>query len=159
MFTDIAKSTDLVGAIGDEAWENLLTWHDQTLRSLFASHRGEVVHHTGDGFFVTFENSESALKCAVAVQRALAEHRRQHGFALLVRIGVHSAEATRRGKDYGGAEVHKAARIAALAEGGEILASDETVAGAGGDLAASEPREVTLKGFSEPIHVTRIEWR
>lgn len=159
MFTDIAKSTDLVGAIGDEAWENLLTWHDQTLRSLFASHRGEVVHHTGDGFFVTFENSESALKCAVAVQRALAEHRRRHGFALLVRIGLHSAEATRRGKDYGGAEVHKAARIAALAEGGEILASEETVAGAGGDLAASEPREVTLKGFSEPVRVTRIEWR
>ena len=49
MFTDIVKSTDLVGVIGDEAWENLLAWHDQALRSLFASHGGGVAHHTGDG--------------------------------------------------------------------------------------------------------------
>jgi len=49
MFTDIVKSTDLVGVIGDEAWENLLAWDDQALRSLFASHGGEVAHHTGDG--------------------------------------------------------------------------------------------------------------
>ncbi len=123
MFTDIVKSTDLVGVIGDEAWEDLLTWHDQTLRSLFASHGGEVGHPTGDGFFVAFEDAGSALRCAVAVQRALAEHRREHGFALLVRIGIHAGEATRRGQDYGGGEVHKAARIAALAEGGEILVS------------------------------------
>lgn len=159
MFTDIVKSTDLVGAIGDEAWEDLLTWHDQTLRSLFAAHRGEVVHHTGDGFFVTFEDTNSALTCAVAVQRALAEHRRAHGFAPLVRIGVHAGEATLRGQDYGGGEVHKAARIAALAEGGEILASEETVAGSDGGLGVSEAREVTLKGFTETIRVAKIEWR
>jgi class 3 adenylate cyclase len=158
MFTDIVKSTDLVGAIGDEAWEDLLTWHDQTLRSLFAAHRGEVVHHTGDGFFVSFEDTKSALKCAVAVQRALAEHRRAHGFAPLVRIGVHAAEATRRGQDYGGGEVHRAARIAALAEGGEILASEETVSKADGAVAVSGTREVTLKGFSEPVRVRSVDW-
>ncbi|MEX2459261.1 MAG: hypothetical protein WD770_09785, partial [Actinomycetota bacterium] len=97
MFTDIVKSTDLVRAIGDEAWEDLLAWHDQTLRRLFASHGGEVAHHTGDGFFVAFAGSRSALAAAVGVQRALAEHRRAHGFAPQVRIGVHAAEATRRG--------------------------------------------------------------
>jgi len=159
MFTDIVKSTDLVGAIGDEAWEDLLAWHDQSLRSLFASHGGEVAHHTGDGFFVAFDDSRSALACAVAVQRALAEHRRAHGFALLVRIGVHCAEATRRGQDYSGGEVHKAARIAALAEGGEILASVDTVADASGEFKASEPREVSVKGVTEPVAVTRIDWR
>jgi class 3 adenylate cyclase len=159
MFTDIVKSTDLVGAIGDEAWESLLSWHDQTLRSMFAAHEGEVVHHTGDGFFVTFEDATAALTCAVVVQRALAKHRRTHGFAPFVRIGIHAAEATRRGDDYGGAEVHKAARIAALAEGGEILASEGTVAAANGRFGASESREVTLKGFSDPIHVTKVEWR
>lgn len=158
MFTDIVKSTDLVGAIGDEAWENLLSWHDQTLRSIFAVHGGEVAHPTGDGFFVTFEDAKAALTCAVAVQRALAEHRRSHGFAPFVRIGVHAAEATRRGQDYGGGEVHRAARIAALAEAGEILASEATVAAANGEFGASEPREVTLKGFSEPANVVRIEW-
>jgi class 3 adenylate cyclase len=159
MFTDIVKSTDLVGLIGDEAWEDLLAWHDQTLRSLFAAHRGEVAHHTGDGFFVAFEDPRSALTCAVAIQRAFAEHRRAHGFSPVVRIGVHAAEATRRGQDYSGGEVHKAARIAALAEGGEILVSVATVAVAEGEFEVSEPREVTLKGVTGPVEVSRIEWR
>jgi class 3 adenylate cyclase len=159
MFTDIVKSTDLIGAIGDEAWEDLLAWHDQTLRSLFASHGGEVAHHTGDGFFVAFEDTRAALTCAVAVQRALAEHRRSHGFAPMVRIGVHAAEATRRGQDYSGGEVHKAARIAALAEGGEILASVGTLSAADGEFRVSDPREVTVKGVSGPVQVARIEWR
>jgi class 3 adenylate cyclase len=159
MFTDIVKSTDLVGAIGDEAWEGLLGWHDKTLRSLFASHGGEVAHHTGDGFFVAFADAGSALRCAVAVQRALAEHRRAHGFALQVRIGVHAGEGTRRGQDYSGGEVHKAARIAALAEGGEILASADTVALADRKFKASETRRVDVKGVAEPVEVARIEWR
>jgi class 3 adenylate cyclase len=159
MFTDIVKSTDLVGVIGDEAWEGLLGWHDQTLRSLFASHVGEVAHHTGDGFFVAFKDARTALTCAVAIQRALAEHRRAHGFALLVRIGVHAGEGTRRGQDYSGGEVHKAARIAAIAEGGEILASADTVALADEEFNVSDPREVPLKGVAEPVEVARIEWR
>jgi class 3 adenylate cyclase len=159
MFTDIVKSTDLIGAIGDEAWEDLLAWHDLTLRSLFASHGGEVAHHTGDGFFVAFEDARSALSCAVAVQRVLAEHRRDHGFAPLVRIGVHSGEGTRRGQDFSGKEVHKAARIAAVAQGGEILASADTVAIGSGEFKVSEPRQVALKGVADPIEVARIEWR
>jgi class 3 adenylate cyclase len=158
MFTDIVKSTDLVGVIGDEAWEDLLRWHDQTLRSWFASHGGEVAHHTGDGFFVAFENAGSALRCAVGIQRALAEHRREHGFALLVRIGIHAGEATRRGQDYGGGEVHKAARIAALAQGGEILVSQETTADAEG-IRFSEPRQMALKGFDQPVSVVSVTWR
>jgi class 3 adenylate cyclase len=159
MFTDIVRSTDLIGVIGDEAWEDLLGWHDQTLRSLFASYGGEVAHHTGDGFFVAFEDARSALACALAVQRALSEHRRSQGFAPLVRIGVHAGEGTRRGQDYSGGEVHKAARIAALAEGGEILASVETVSVANGEFRVSETRGVTVKGVANPFEVTRIEWR
>lgn len=54
MFTDIVKSTTLVEAIGDDAWEDLLRWHDVTLRSLFAGHGGEEIDHAGDGFFVAF---------------------------------------------------------------------------------------------------------
>jgi class 3 adenylate cyclase len=160
MFTDIVKSTDLVSAIGDEAWEELLAWHDQTLRSHFASNDGQVAHHTGDGFFVAFESTSSALECAVAVQLALAEHRRAHGFAPLVRIGVHAALATRRGEDFSGAEVHKAARVAALAEGGEILVTSDTAAAAEGEgFALSQPRNVSLKGIPGTIEVVAIEWR
>ena len=160
MFTDIVSSTDLVGLIGDEAWEALLAWHDRTLRAVFASHRGQVAHHTGDGFFVAFDDPGSALACAVDVQRALAEHRRTQGFAPVVRIGVHAAEATRRGEDYSGAEVHKAARVAALAEGGEILATTATVEGApSGRFAVSSARTVSLKGFGEPVEVAAVDWR
>ena len=158
MFTDIVRSTDLVGVIGDEAWEDLLRWHDGTLRSLFAAHGGDVAHHTGDGFFVAFPDPGVAIRAAIAVQRALAEHRREHGFALQVRIGVHHGEATRRGQDYSGGEVHKAARIAALAEGGEILATRETLGRADG-VTASESRELTLKGFAQPVGVASVAWR
>ena len=159
MFTDIVRSTDLIGVIGDDAWEDLLTWHDRTLRSLFAAHGGDVGHPTGDGFFVAFPDARSALGCAVAVQRALAEHRRSEGFSLAVRIGIHAGEATRRGEDYGGAEVHRAARIAALADGGEILASRSTMDEVGTDVPFTETGEVSLKGFTEPVALVRITWR
>ena len=61
MFTDIVTSTDLVGLIGDEAWGELLRWHDRELRSAFANHRGEEVKQTGDGFFVAFERATDGI--------------------------------------------------------------------------------------------------
>jgi class 3 adenylate cyclase len=159
MFTDIVKSTDLIGLIGDDAWEDLLRWHDQMLGSEFAAHGGSVAHHTGDGFFVTFDDAATALACAIGVQRALVEHRRDHGFAPQVRIGVHVAEATRRGTDYSGGEVHKAARIGALAEGGQILASVDAIRAADQTVPAADHRTVTLKGVAQPVEVASIDWQ
>ncbi len=159
LFTDIVRSTDLIGVIGDDAWEHLLTWHDRTLRALFARHGGDVGHPTGDGFFVTFPDAGSALRCAVDVQRALAAHRRSEGFSLDVRIGIHVGEATRRGEDYGGAEVHRAARIAEHADGGEILASRSTVGGTRSGFPSSEVGAASLKGFAEPVDLVRVIWR
>ena len=158
MFTDIVKSTNLVEALGDEAWTDLVRWHDETLRSLFAAHKGEEVMSTGDGFFAGFESPERAVACAVAIQRRFAEHRRQHGFAPRVRIGLHASGAAKLGQQFRGRGVHEAARIAALAEGGEILASRATV-GADVPYSVSEPRTVTLKGISEPVEVVSINWR
>ena len=105
--------------MGDDAWRSLLQWHDDTLRSVFARYGGTVVNPTGDGFFVAFDSASSALDAAVTIQRALAAHRRQHGFATPVRIGLHTGEAARRGADYSGVGVHVAARVAAVAAGGE----------------------------------------
>jgi class 3 adenylate cyclase len=158
MFTDIVGSTALVEAIGDEAWHGLLRWHDEALRRCFAGNAGEEVHRTGDGFFVAFADAGAALACAAAIQRTLADHRRDNGFAPGVRIGIHSAEATRAAGDYEGAGVHAAARIAAVAVGGEVLASVETLDGIG-DVALGEPREVTLKGLAKPVRVTAVDWR
>ena len=159
VFTDIVKSTDLVEAIGDEAWLDVVRWHDETLRSLFATHGGEEVDHAGDGFFVAFDDPAAAIECAVATQRTLAEHRRAHGYAPSVRMGVHAVEASRLGRAFRGRGVHEAARIASLAEGGEILASSETVTGAGPSFGVSDGREVRLKGISTPVEVVAIDWR
>jgi class 3 adenylate cyclase len=156
VFTDIEKSTNLVEVLGDEAWQALLRWHDETLRSLFAEHRGTEVVATGDGFFVGFDSPDDALACAVAIQRRLAEHRQQHGFAPKVRIGVHAAGATQVGRNFTGRGVHEAARIAALADGGSIVASRSTAAGS--RFAFSEAREVSIRGISEPIEVVSVDW-
>lgn len=156
LFTDIVRSTNLVEAIGDEAWTNLLRWHDQTLRRTFAAHGGEEVKHAGDGFFVAFDDPSSALECAVAIQRTLADHRKNQGFAPQVRIGLHAAPATKESGDYRGKGVHEAARIAALAEGGEILASEETAGGT--RFPVSDPREENLKGIAGLVRVVSVEW-
>jgi class 3 adenylate cyclase len=156
MFTDIEGSTTLVEALGDEAWQGVLRWHDETLRSLFADHRGEEVVATGDGFFVGFDSPDDAIACAVAIQRRLTEHRRTQGFAPKVRIGVHASGATQVGKNFSGKGVHEAARIAALAEGNEIIASRATTTDARFPL--SEPRTVTLRGTTDPIQIVTIDW-
>jgi class 3 adenylate cyclase len=99
----------------------------------------------------------AALTCAVAIERRLAEHRRAHGFAPQVRIGVHASEATQVAKDFRGKGVHEAARIAALAGAGEILASHEPASGT--RFRTTDPRSVRLKGIAEPVEVVGITWR
>jgi adenylate cyclase len=156
MFTDIEKSTALVEALGDEAWQGVLRWHDETLRSLFAAHKGAEVVAPGDGVFVGFDSPDEAISCAVAIQRKLAEHRQSAGFAPKVRIGVHATGATQVGRNFSGKGVHEAARIAGLAEGGEVLASRDTAADT--RFPKSEPREVSVKGLSEPIQIVSVDW-
>jgi class 3 adenylate cyclase len=160
MFTDMVSSTDLIEAIGDQAWEELVQWHDATLRSLFARHGGEEVTHTGDGFFVAFDKARSAVEGAVDIQRTLTKHRREHGFAPWVRIGLHTAEATRSGVIYRGKGVHAAARVGALAERDEILVTRETLEAAGEvPEPISEARSVTLKGIKDQVEVVSVQWR
>jgi class 3 adenylate cyclase len=158
MFTDIVKSTNLAEAMGDDAWLELLRWHDETLRASFAAHDGEEVGTTGDGFFVGFDSPDAAVACAVAIQRRLANHRKQHGFAPQVRIGLHASGAAQVGRDFHGKGVHEASRIAALAEGGEIVASKATV-GPTLPYPTTDERIVTLKGLSEPMEIVSIDWR
>ncbi|MGH8959074.1 MAG: adenylate/guanylate cyclase domain-containing protein [Acidimicrobiia bacterium] len=157
MFTDIENSTNLTGLLRSQEWEQLLAWHDETLRRLILRYRGEVVSHTGDGFFVAFDSSTEAIDCAIAVQRALAEHRQMTGFALSVRIGLHSADATRHNDNYSGQGVHIASRVAALAHGGEIVATTETLQAAG-DVRFEQEREASLKGVDAPVAVAAVAW-
>jgi len=158
MFTDIVGSTTLAEALGDVAWERLLRWHDDTLRALFASGGGEIVNSTGDGFFVAFETAHNGINCAISIQRALRDQRVATGFAISVRIGLHTAEANRRAADYSGMGVHVAARVAALAGGEEILATAETLAEAGDDITTVDRREAAVRGASAKVSLVTIAW-
>lgn len=154
-FSDIVGSTQLVEAIGDAAWHDLVVWLDGSLRECFRDNGGEEVDHAGDGFFVAFPDSRSALDCAVTIQKKLADHRRAHGFAPRLRIGVHATTASQSGGGYRGRGVHEASRIASLAGPDEIVASRESVPSG---FAVSDAREVAVKGLSEPMEVVRIDW-
>jgi class 3 adenylate cyclase len=159
MFTDIVTSTDLVGVIGDDAWSELLRWHNRELRAAIAEHRGQEVNHTGDGFFVAFDDSASAIECAVAIQRALAEHRRNAGFAPEVRIGVNAAEATQHAAGYRGQGVHVTARIAAAAGAGEILATRQTIDSIALHVSWVARAELRPRGFAQPVEVVSVDWQ
>ena len=156
MFTDIVDSTKFVELLGDESWDDLLEWHDQMLRKCFSSHRGVEVNKVGDGFFVAFDSPCDAVECAVTIQKGLRDHRREHGFAPQVRVGLHEAEATQKGLDFGGKGVHTAARIGALARAGEILASQHVIEAAGTRFPVGDRRKVELKGVADPVEIASI---
>jgi class 3 adenylate cyclase len=157
MFTDIVGSTALLETIGDDAWTALRSWHDATLRRLFASNSGVEVDHAGDGFFVTFASPVPAVACAIAIQQTLAEHRRTAGFAPGVRIGLHYGEAVPSGAGWAGREVHVAARLMARAGAGEIVASAATLAAAGQSAVGAEP--VSLPGLAGTVAAAPVPWR
>jgi len=156
MFTDIVRSTNLIEAVGDEAWGSLLAWHDEKIRALLRDHAGQEVHHAGDGFFVAFASADAAVQCALAIRRTLTEQRRQHGFAPSVRIGLHSAEALKTSTGYEGRSVHIAARIGALAGPDEILASHATIEAMGRPMEHGPLRTERLRGIAEPVKVAAL---
>jgi len=143
-------------ALGDEAWETILGWHNMALREVFVAYSGEEISTTGDGFFVSFDSPDLAVEAAIAIQRRLAEHRSTQGFAPQLRIGLHASDATQVGGDFHGKGVHEAARIAALGGAGDIVASVATV---GESHRRSGLRDAKLKGFSESIEVVNVDWR
>ena len=155
MFTDIVDSTKLVEALGPEKWRKLLTWHDRRLRELIEEAGGEVIKHTGDGYFAAFRTPVAAIEAAAAIQRALDDE----PLAADVRVGLHTGRAFHKDDDdYAGEGVHMAARIGALADGGEILVSRESL-DRGIRFPVSEPRSETLKGFEDPVELVAVDWR
>jgi class 3 adenylate cyclase len=157
LFTDVVGSTALAELLGDEAWEQLLRWHDETLRGILTRAGGEVVNSTGDGFFVAFDDAGAALDAAMAIQERLAEHRRTNGAAIAVRIGLHTADASRRGNDYSGVGVNLAARVAAVAGASEIVATQSALTAAG-RATGDELRNVELRGISAPVAIATVRW-
>jgi adenylate cyclase len=146
LFSDIEESTALNERIGDRAWVRLIDRHDKMVSRHVKRHAGHIVKSQGDGFMIAFAQPEEAARCGIDVQRELGK--RPNG--IRVRIGIHVGKSVRRGDDLFGRNVAMAARVAAAADGGEILVS-EPVRDAIGDengIAFDDGRDVELKGFS-----------
>jgi class 3 adenylate cyclase len=156
MFTDLTGSTPLVEAIGDAAWRDLSAWLDGELRRCFAEHHGREVDHAGDGFFVVFDVAGDALDCAVSIQRRLSAHRRLHGYAPQVRIGIHSGEVQMENGSVRGSAVHRASRLCQAARGDTIVVSREALEAS--DRPLGGLREYALKGIKEKVAAAELVW-
>jgi len=126
-FSDIEDSTASNERLGDRGWVRLLAAHDRLVRAAVERHHGHVVKSQGDGFMVVFAEPAEAVHAGLDIQRALAgsRSRRLRRTPVRVRIGIHTGPAIEKGGDFFGRNVAKAARVAACADGGEILVSDE----------------------------------
>ncbi len=153
MFSDIESSTQLALRAGDQGWYEILTWHNKLVEQRVAAHAGFIVKNQGDGFMITFNSARRAIICACEIQQAL--HRQavaDPANAVRVRIGMHTGEAIRQDSgDLFGRHVIIAARVGALANGGEILVSSivREIASARGDLHFGDGNIVELKGVGE----------
>jgi adenylate cyclase len=160
LFSDIEESTALNERIGDRAWVKLIGAHDKLIQERVRKREGHVVKSQGDGYMVAFARADQAVRCSIEVQDALSKdaQRRRHE-EIRVRIGIHMGRSVRRGDDLFGRNVAMAARVAAAAEGGEILVS-QTVRDAVqdcDDVSFDEGREVELKGFSGSYRLFAVE--
>jgi adenylate cyclase len=145
LFSDIEESTALNERIGDRAWVRLIASHDKLVRKHVKNHAGHVVKSQGDGFMIAFAQPEQAVRCSIDMQHSLSKRPND----IRVRIGIHMGKSVRRGDDLFGRNVAMAARVAAQADGGEILVSQvvhDAVSDA--DVTFDDGREVELKGFS-----------
>jgi len=161
LFTDIEGSTALAQRLGDKAYHALLAEHNRILREQVAGHGGHEVKSMGDGFMVAFASAARALSCAVDIQKAFAAYNQEHAESTInVRIGLNTGESIEEAGDYFGTAVTLAARIAARAQGGQVLVS-EVVRTVGGSLAGVEFRDAgrkQLKGIKSRQRVYEVVW-
>jgi len=141
LFTDLVGSTERAAELGDLRWRELLEQHNAVVRRTIARFTGREVERAGDGFLATFDGPARAVRAGLAVVTELER------LGLAVRGGVHTGEVEILSEGIGGIAVHAAARVAALATGGQILATrtvrDLTV---GSELVFEEHGEHSLRG-------------
>jgi class 3 adenylate cyclase len=152
MFTDIEDSTLQSQEMGDEQWTQILEDHFAILDQVIKRHRGNVVKRLGDGTMTVFESARAAIDAATEIQQEVSRS------DLRVRIGVHTGDSLRRDGDYYGVAVNKAARIAGIAAGGEIVVSAVTAELSGGHGIQFGPsRAVSLKGLDGTHHIQSVK--
>jgi class 3 adenylate cyclase len=151
LLTDIVDSTKQASDLGDRRWRTLLDQHDDLVRQEISRFRGREVKSLGDGFLATFDGPARAVRCATAIIDGA------RSLDLQVRCGLHTGEIELKGTDIAGIAVHIAARIAAQAQGGQVLVS-RTVRDlvAGSNLRMENRGAYTLKGLSESMSLFSV---
>ncbi len=122
LFTDIEGSTPMAARLGD-AWAGVLADHHRLIRAVVAAQGGEEVASQGDGVFAVFASPRACVDVAIQAQRALMSHAWPAGERVRVRMGIHSGAASQTEAGLAALEVHWAARIAAVAHGGQVVVS------------------------------------
>lgn len=143
LFTDIARSTELALELGDGRWHDLKQRHHALVRRELARFHGEEIDTAGDGFLITFDAPERAVRCACAVRDAV------RSLGLEIRAGLHTGEVERQAQGVSGIAVHIGARVATVAAPGDVLVSSvvrDLLSGSG--LRFSDRGGHRLKGVS-----------
>jgi class 3 adenylate cyclase len=155
LFVDIDDSMPLLEALGDADYYSLLALHNEAIESTVRANGGEVVKHTGDGYFATFRNPSTAVGCALAIQsRFPIALGHAPSTPMLVAVGVHAGEGMAARGDVYGLAVSMAARICALGDGGEVLISDKVRSVIPpGRFRFVDRGGVSLKGFSGDMRI------
>jgi pimeloyl-ACP methyl ester carboxylesterase len=128
LFTDIVGATETAASLGDRRWHDLLDGHHALIRSELVHFRGREIDNAGDGFLATFDGPARAVRCACAISGGV------RALGLEIRAGLHTGECELMGDKLGGIAVHTGARVAARANGGEVLVTStvkDLVAGSG----------------------------
>jgi len=149
LFSDIEGSTRLVDDLG-AAYADVLGDHRRVIRETIAGHGGVEVGTEGDSFFVVFGRTGDAVAATADAQRTLAVT------PVRVRMGLHTGEPALTHEGYVGIDVHRAARIAAAAHGGQVVLSEATRALYDGPLELRDLGEHRLKDLTEPIHLFQL---
>jgi predicted ATPase/class 3 adenylate cyclase len=124
LFTDIEGSTALLRRLGEDDYAQVLAGHHTLIRSALAAHDGREVDTQGDAFFAVFSSPRACVAAVLAMQHAVETHAWPAGERVRVRMGIHCGEAARTATGLVGLEVHRAARVAAVGHGGQVLVSE-----------------------------------
>ena len=160
LFTDLVGSTALTTSVAPAEGEALRKAHFAALREVIDGAGGTEVKNLGDGLMAVFPSASRAVSCAVAMQQAVDLHNRASAVALAIRVGVASGEVTADDGDYFGDPVVEASRLCAVAESGQILATQLVRLNAGRHTTAefSDIGPLTLKGLPEPVAAVAVGW-
>jgi predicted ATPase/class 3 adenylate cyclase len=157
VLTDIEGSTKMFRRLGD-AYPPILDTHNELLREQWNAHGGAEVKTVGDAFIVAFASAADAMSASVAAQRAVADHRWPPDAMVRIRIGVHAGIAFPRDGDYVALALHQAARVVGVANGGQVIASDDAVDAARESAAVRfEPiGAFRLRDFERPVRLAAV---